>query len=99
MIIIRLILRGVKANYVYIQKRVDFSYRFHGLKPSKERDAKCPTPKNYSPSTKQYMEHVMMIIPGYVNQETDKLVVKFPYHENNNSVIAWVGHSLSQFKL
>lgn len=46
---------------------------------------------------KQCIRHVMMIIPGYVNQETGKLVVKLPHNENNDCVSAWVGHSLSPF--
>ena len=32
------------------------------------------------------MEHIMMIIPGYVNQETEKLVVKLPHQESNDPV-------------
>lgn len=48
--------------------------------------------KYYSPSIKQYRKHVMMIIPGYVNWETGKLVVKVPHHKNNDCVSTWIGH-------
>lgn len=60
-----------------------------------------PLQKYCSPSIKQYsyIKHIMMIIPGYVNQGTGKLVVKLPHHKNNDCVSAWVGHSLSQIRL
>jgi hypothetical protein len=41
-----------------------------------------PLQKYYSPSFKQHMKHVLMVIPGYVNQEISKLTVKLPQYKN-----------------
>ena len=101
MIIIRLICMRIQSQLCIYMKEGWFFIVVLWFKTIKGKRAlqNAPLQKYYSPSIKQYMKHIMMIIPGYVNQETDKLVVKLPHHENNDPVIAWVGHSLSQLKL